>query len=185
MLSRYTKDYIEEIIKSVMNTVKIDLEIRPDHSGINMSYNFIGHYIGIDFERLLSAWEENEAPISLESYIKVLTIHELGHAIDRLALLESLERTIEIFRAKNSYVLSEIYNNRDLLSMIVEEHEMNIKFEETAWINAEHLNLEFNFIDHSSFKLVKRHSLESYRTLYLEDLKLYEILLESQGEKTA
>lgn len=100
MLSIYTNDYIEEIIKSVMDTVKINLELRQDHSGVNMSYNFIGNYIGVDFERLLSSWEETHTSISLESFIKVLTIHELGHAADRLALLESLERTIEIFQTK-------------------------------------------------------------------------------------
>ena len=66
------------------------------------------------------------------------------------ALLESLERTIEIFRTKNSNLVSEIYNDRELLSMIMEEHEMNIIFEETAWRNAERLNADFNFVDHST-----------------------------------
>jgi len=62
---------------------------------------------------------------------------------------------------------------------------MNIAFEQTAWINAEMLNEKFSLIDHSSFVLVKKHSLESYQKLYLEDLKLYETLLESLNEKTA
>ena len=185
MLSRYTNKYIQEAISSVMKTVMIDLEIRPDRSGINMSYNFIGHYIGVDFGRLMSSWKEIQAPISLESYIKILTIHELGHAMDRPALLESLERTIEIFQTKKSYSISEIYTNRELFAMLIEEHEMNSTFEQTAWVNAERLNQRFSLISHSSFGLVKRHSLESYQIFYLEDLKLYEILLKSLNEKTA
>ena len=186
MLSRYTNDYIEEIIQSVMKVVQIELELKSDHSGINMSYNFIGHYIGVDFERLVSAWKEIEAPISLESYIKILTIHELGHAKDRPALRESLERTIEIFRIKKSHTASENYNDRgDLFSILIEEHEMNLKFEQTAWTIAMQLNEKYNLVTHTSFNLVKRHSLESYQRLYLEDIKLYEILPESNNEKTA
>lgn len=185
MLSRYTNDYIEEIIKSVMDTVKMNLELRQDHSGVNMSYNFIGNYIGVDFERLLSSWEETHTSISLESFIKVLTIHELGHAADRLALLESLERTIEIFQTKKRYILSEIYNDRSLLAMLIEEHEMNITFEQTAWVNAEQVNQKYNLVHQSTFRLVKKLSLESYQKLYLEDLKLYENQLENLNEKTA
>lgn len=185
MLSRYTNKYIEKVIRSIMKTVRIDLELRQDHSGINMSYNFIGHYIGVDFERLVSSWEEIQALVSLELYIKILTIHELGHAMDRQDLLESLERTIEIFQTKKRYLVSEIHKNRELLAMLIDEHEMNIAFEQTAWINAEMLNEKFSLIDHSSFVLVKKHSLESYQKLYLEDLKLYETLLERLNEKTA
>lgn len=185
MLNRYTNDYIKEIIQYIMTTANIDLEIRPDESGINMSYNFIGHYIGVDFTRLISAWEEMDAPLSLDSYIKTLTIHELGHAVDRAALLESLERTIEIFRTKNSNLASEIYNDRELLSMLMEEHEMNIIFEETAWMNAERLNADFNFVDHSTLSKVRKHSLTTYQRLYLADLKRYEILSENPDVKTA
>lgn len=185
MLNRYTNDYIKEIIQYIMTAVNMDLEIRPDESGINMSYNFIGHYVGVDFTRLISAWEEIDVSLSLDSYIKTLTIHELGHAEDRAALLESLERTIEIFRTKNSNLVSEIYNDRELLSMLMEEHEMNIIFEETAWRNAERLNANFNLVDHATLSQVRKHSLTSYQRLYLADLKRYEILSESQNVKTA
>lgn len=185
MLNRYTNNYIKEIIQYIMTTVNMDLEIRPDESGINMSYNFIGHYVGVDFTRLISAWEEIDVSLSLDSYIKTLTIHELGHAVDRAALLESLERTIEIFRTKNSNLVSEIYNHRELLSMLMEEHEMNIIFEETAWRNAERLNANFNLVDHATLSQVRKHSLTSYQRLYLADLKRYEILSESQNVKTA
>lgn len=185
MSNRYTDEYIYEFIRSIMKTVAIDLELKQDHSGINMSYNFIGHYIGVDFERLISSWKEIQASFSLESYIKVLTMHELGHSMDRLSLLESLERTVEIFKTKNSHLVSEIYNDRNLLAMVIEEHEMNISFEQTAWFNAEQLNRKFSLVDLASFELVKKHSLESYQRLYLEDFKLYETLLENINEKTA
>ena len=185
MVKGYTNEYIAEIIQSVMKLVKIDLEIRPDHSGINMSYNFIGHYIGIDFNRLRSAWEEIEVSISFKSYIKVLTIHELGHAIDRPALLESLERTIEIFEIKKNYLASEIYKDSSLLAVIIEDHEMNIIFEETAWINAEQLKNTNNLVNNSNFALVKDISLESYQRLYLKDLELYNTLLENLNYQTA
>lgn len=168
-----------------MKTVHIDLEIRPDHSGINMSYNFIGNYIGVDFQRLFKFWEEIQSSVSFETFIKILTIHELGHAIDRPALLESLERTIEIFRTKKSYGISEIYNDKELLAILLDEHEMNITFEENAWNNAESLNKAFQLIDPSSLELVKRHSLESYHRQYQKDLNSYEALMESLGEKTA
>ncbi|MFJ7826960.1 integrase [Psychrobacillus sp. NPDC096623] len=185
MLSRYTNDYMQQIIRSIMKTVNIDLEIKPDHSGINMSYNFIGNYLGVDFQRLIRSWEEIQSPISFESYINILTIHELGHALDRSALLDSLERTIEFFQTKKSYLASEIYNNKDLLFNLLEEHEMNITFEETAWMNAERLNKKFSLFDPSSFELVKKHSLESYQRVYLDDLKSYELLIEGLSEKTA
>lgn len=100
MLNRYTNDYIKEIIQYIMTTANIDLEIRPDESGINMSYNFIGHYIGVDFTRLISAWEEIEAPLSLDSYIKTLTIHELGHAVDRRHCLNHWSGQLKSFELK-------------------------------------------------------------------------------------
>ena len=64
-----------------------------------MSYNFIGKYIGSRFTRLISALEERYA-LSLDSYIKTLTIHEFGHPMDRAALLESLKRQLKSYELK-------------------------------------------------------------------------------------
>lgn len=81
--------------------------------------------------------------------------------------------------------MSEIYNDKELLSILMEEHEMNIIFEETAWMNAERLNTDFNFVDHSTLSKVRKHSLTTYQRLYLADLKRYEILSENPDVKTA
>ena len=69
-----------------------------------------------------------------------MTLHELGHAVDREALQASLPRTIEIFTMKKQHTLKEIYHQEQLLAMLIEEHEMNIQFEQTAWENAWMLN---------------------------------------------
>ena len=100
-----TTQHIFMLINSTMDAVKMDVEIRKDCSGVNMSYNFIGHFIGFDEERLIEAIEETSFPISLETYIKILTLHELGHAIDRHNLLATIDRTFEIFDMKNTHSL--------------------------------------------------------------------------------
>ena len=100
MKNKDTEKYIHQLISSTMHDVLMDVELKQDNSGINMSYNFIGNYVGFDVNRLLEASDEMQTPISLESYIKIITIHELGHAIDRDALLDSLSRTLEIYNIK-------------------------------------------------------------------------------------
>lgn len=185
MKNKCNETYIQQLIKSTMQAVGMEVELKQDNSGINMSYNFIGHYVGFDVNRLVEASEEMQLPISLELYIKIITMHELGHAIDRDALLNTLSRTLEIFDKKNSHSLYELYNNVDLLAMLIEEHEMNIVFEETAWENAKTLNKKFQIVDEESFKAVKAHSLLTYTELYEEDLHLYEGLVASQSVQIA
>ena len=81
------------------------VKIKQDDSGINMSYNFIGDYVGFDAKRLVEARNELMLPTSLEIYVKTMTLHELGHAVDRQALQASLPRTIEIFTMKKQHAL--------------------------------------------------------------------------------
>lgn len=185
MKNKYTENNISELIRSTMQAVGMDVELKQDNSGVNMSYNFIGDYVGFDVNRLIEARSEMQSPVSLELYIKVITMHELGHAVDRHALLDSLTRTIEIFNMKRNYSLFEQYNNVDLLSMIMEEHKMNIIFEETAWKNAKKLNLEHQIVDMEFFNIVEAHSLSTYKNLYLEDLQLYEELVAVQSAQIA
>lgn len=168
---------LHDVIHSVMQTVGITAAIKQDHSGINMSYNFIGDYIGFDANRLLEARNELMVPIPLEVYVKTITLHELGHAVDREALQASLPRTIEIFTMKKQHAKKEIYRNERLLSMIIEEHEMNIQFEETAWENAWDLNNTRHLIDKKDFDYIKQHSLATYHKLYEQDLHAYHHLL--------
>ena len=156
MNDKYTEKNLCELISATMQSVEMDVQLRQDNSGVNMSYNFIGDYVGFDANRLIEAKEEMQTTISLEVYIKTITLHELGHAIDRKALLETLDRTIEIFDAKRNNSLYELYNRVDLLSMVIEEHEMNLIFEETAWENAQKLNEKFHIVEEKCFEAIKQ-----------------------------
>ncbi|MGX9136380.1 integrase [Rummeliibacillus sp. JY-2-4R] len=163
----------------------MDLELRQDHSGINMSYNFIRNYIGFDAKRLEEAKNELQSLVPLEVYVKTITMHELGHAIDREALLASLSKTLEFFEMKDQYTLSEIYNDEQLLASLLDEHQMNITFEETAWDNAEKFNQILHLVDENTFNMIRKHSLATYNDLYQEDLQLYNELVMNHTLKPA
>ena len=180
-----TQNNIEEIIHSTVYAVNMTMGVYKDNSGINMSYNFIGDYIGVDLHRLFIAVEEIPFPLTMELYVKILTIHELGHALDRIALMNTLERTVEIFHMKRNHSIIDIYNNLEMLSVILEEHEMNLVFEETAWINAETLNETYKIVDPVYLEFVKKHSLSTYRNSYEADLSIYNSLMEETNEQIA
>lgn len=171
---------IHQLIQSTMDAVQLNLPLKEDRSGVNMCYNFIGEYVGFDAQRLVKAHEEMNTTISLETYIQTITIHELGHAMDQAALSASLPRTVEIFQMKKRHPVHELYTNPELLASLIEEHEMNLVFEETAWNNAEKLNEHYQIVDPSAFEQIRRHSLSSYYKLYEEDLQLYDKLNASQ-----
>ena len=168
---------LSALIGAVVCATGMNVPIKQDYSGINMSYNFIGDYISFDATRLLEAKNELMPSPSLEVYIKTMTLHELGHGVDRQALLASLSRTIEIYTMKKNHSSKEIYNSKQLLSMIIEEHEMNINFEETAWDNAWHLNQKLQLVAKHDFEHIKEHSLATYNKNYQMDLQLYNDLL--------
>lgn len=168
---------VKEWIVSTMEEVGMDIELKLRRTNVNMSYNFIYHYIGLDVVRAIMSNEEMDIPVPLETYIKTLTLHELGHAVDREALLDSLQRTIEIAKMKKKRPSHELFTDVEALSMLIEEHEMNIAFEETAWANAETLNRLHQVVDLDHFEQVKAHNLATYRNLYEEDLRIYDELL--------
>lgn len=170
----YKEENLYNLINSTIHAVEMKNELKQDESGINMTYNFITNCVGFDATRLVEAWKEIEAAIPLDQYVKALTMHELGHAMDREALQQSLDRTLEIMKIKNSHSEIELYTNEQLLAIIIEEHEMNIIFEETAWNNAKQLNQKAVLVDEVTFELIKNHSLATYRELYEEDLLIYE-----------
>ena len=174
------KNLVEKIIHSTVRTVKMTMELRIDNSGINMSYNFIGNYIGVDLKSLFIAIEEVSNPIAPDLYVKTLTINE-----DRPGLLQTLDRTVEIYNMKRNYSTKEIYNDLALLAVILEEHEMNLLFEETAWTNAEKLNEKYQIVDPLSLESVKEHSLSTYRASYQADLSIYNRLLKETNEQIA
>ena len=176
---------IKQLIQTTMITVELNVEIKQEYSGINMSYNFISDCIGFDTERVTAAINEMDSPVLLGNYIETFTLHELGHAMDRTALLDSLERTLMIIDLKRSHTLSELYNNVNLLAILIEEHEMNIVFEETAWANAEKLNEKYGIVDIEVFMKLKAIGLATYVNLYNEDLSLYNRLIEEQSKHIA
>jgi hypothetical protein len=177
--------WIEQLIQSTIRNVGIDIELKQQITGINMSYNFIFDYIGYDDIRIEEAIKEMRDPVSLQSYIKAFTLHELGHALDRNALLDSLTKTLEFYDMKKNYPIHERYSDPNLLAMLIEEHEMNIGFEETAWANAEKLNMEYGIVNWESFEKVKKQGMATYLNLYAEDLHLYNKLVAEHIEQIA
>ena len=178
MQDYYNDKYLYNLITSTIQAVGMDNELKQDESGINMTYNFISNCVGFDAERLVEAWKEIEAAIPLEQYVRTLTMHELGHAVDREALQKSLDRTLEIMEIKEKYSEVELYTNEHLLAVVIEEHEMNIIFEETAWQNAKQLNEKAQMVDEVTFELIKNQSLATYKNLYEEDLSIYSLVRE-------
>lgn len=173
MHNEYSEDYLYQLIASTIHAVGMTNELKVEVCGINMSYNFITDKVGFDPKRLVEAWKEIKAAIPLEKYLQALTMHELGHALDREALQKSLDRTLEIMEMKQQYSDKELYTNEHLLSTIIEEHEMNIIFEETAWRNAKLLNAKAGLVDEVTFEIIKNHSLATYQEIYAEDLAIY------------
>ena len=176
-MQQSTNEFLYELIYSTIKATGLNTMLEEDHTGVNMSYNFITNVVSFDAKRLVKAAGEL-SNIPFDQYVKTITLHELGHAIDRPALDASLTRTLDYFDMRDQYSTKEIFNNPDLLGMIIEEHQMNIAFEETAWANAEILNQKLQFIDQNSFEMIKKHSLSTYIRNYEEDLAAYKQLLE-------
>ncbi|MBS4210596.1 integrase [Bacillus sp. FJAT-50079] len=171
---------LQLLILSVMEKVYMDIPVKEDNCGINMSYNFVSKTIGYDPKRLVSAHQEMAPFCSLQTYVKTITLHELGHALDQKALDASLTRTLEIFTMKKNYSMRQIFSKPELFAMLIEEHEMNIAFEETAWVNAAALNERFHIVNFDDFEVIRKMSLATYKKLYLEAVKLCEKLLSVQ-----
>ena len=78
---------------------------------------------------------------------------------------------------KKNYSIDEQYSDYNLFTMLIEEHEMNIAFEETAWANAEKLNMEYGIVDFESFEKAKNQGMATYLNLYAKDLQIYNMLV--------
>ncbi|MER2010234.1 MAG: integrase [Psychrobacillus sp.] len=176
-MQQSTNEFLYELIYSTIKATGLNTMLEEDHTGVNMSYNFITNVVSFDANRLVEAAGELPS-IPFDHYVKTITLHELGHAIDRPALDASLTRTLDYFDMRDQYSTKEIFKNPDLLGMLIEEHQMNIAFEETAWANAENLNEKLLLIDQNTFEMIKNHSLSTYINNYEEDLAVYKQLLE-------
>lgn len=177
MKKRIRMKRIKKWVRSTGDAVQMDTVLKRQKTGVNISYDFIQDIVGYDLERLQKARREMKQPVALETYVRTLTIHELGHAMDRAALLASFDRTVEFFKMKRTYPAAEQRRDIGRFSMLIEEHEMNIAFEETAWNNAEMMNRLYGIVDWDDFYNVKKHSLSTYKAAYKRDLHLYQRLL--------
>ncbi|MCM3638385.1 integrase [Sporosarcina luteola] len=182
MNERMTESKIVAVIESAIRAVNMDVELKQESTGVNMMYDFIKDEVIVDIDRVQKAWQELPESMPLETYLRVLTIHELGHAMDRKALLDSLDRTKEIILMKKQAAAEKRSTDLPLMTALIEEHETDIAFEETAWANAEILNSFFEIIDGVSFDKVKAHSLSTYRVAYEADLKIYNGFIHRQEE---
>ncbi|MGN7476819.1 integrase [Solibacillus silvestris] len=172
-MQQYADKYLHELISSIILATGLNIALEQDHTGVNMSYNFITDIVSFDADRLVEAAGELCSEVPFDIYVKAITLHELGHALDRPALEASLTRTLDFFEMRDNYSANEIYRNPILLSMVIEEHKMNIAFEETAWVNAEKLNDNLQLVDVNMFEIIKKHSLSSYIQNYEEDLAIF------------
>lgn len=182
MKERMTESQIVAVIESAIRAVNMDVELKQEKTGVNMMYDFIKDEVIVDIARVQKACQELAEPMPLETYLRVLTIHELGHAMDRKALLDSLGRTKEIILMKKQAAAEKRTKDLPLMTMLIEEHEADIAFEETAWANAEILNNYFGIVDGDSFARVKMHSLSTYRAAYKADYKIYNGFIRAQEE---
>ncbi|MCM3611915.1 integrase [Planococcus sp. MERTA32b] len=172
-------------INSIIELTNNELDLVEHSKGINMSYNFIHDRIGVDIARVQEARKELAFPVALKTYIEVMTLHELGHAADREALLESLPRTIEVYNLKKSVPEDSHYRDPNLLEVILDEQLMNLEFEKTAWRHAETMNSLHQITDDNTFDSIREHSLASYEEPYKQNLRLYERVLADSIELTA
>lgn len=177
MKKRIHKKQIKELIKHTIQSVQMDQKVREDATNVNMSYDFIEDRVYFDFNRVQEACKEMAYPVPLETYIKTLTIHELGHAMDRGTLLNSMDRLIEIAKLKRKHSFAERRENPELFAVDIESHQLEISFEETAWEHAEYLNRTYQIVDWDSFYKIKEHSMASYLKYYEKDLATYRKLV--------
>lgn len=185
MTDSKNRNKIKGWIYSIMDLTDNKLDLAEHSKGINMSYNFIHDRIGVDIARIQEARKELASPVSLKTYIEVMTLHELGHAADREALLESMPWTIEVYNLKKSAPEDSHYSDPELLKIILDEQLMNIEFEKTAWRHAETMNSLHQIADEKTFDFIREHSLASYEKPYQQNLQLYERLHANAVEMTA
>jgi antirestriction protein ArdC len=182
MKERMTESQIVALIESTIRAVNMDVELKQESTGVNMMYDFIKDEVIVDIDRVQKACQELPEPMPLEIYLRVLTIHELGHAMDRKSLLGSLDRTKEIIIMKKQAAAEKRPRDLSLMTMVIEEHKSDITFEETAWANAEILNSFFEIVDGDSFEIVRATSLSTYRAAYDADLEIYHGIIRKQEE---
>ncbi|GIN56344.1 hypothetical protein J8TS2_06630 [Lederbergia ruris] len=169
ILSKQIKGWIREI----METVQLPMPIKQRSTGVNMSYNFLDNLISFNPTRLIHSHKEMCQSIPFRSFVQTLTLHELGHSLDRDALFASIPKSYHIYQIKKAHPYSERRKNMELFQWDLEEHEMNYVFEETAWLNARTLNQIYQIVDWPIMEEVEWNSLLTYTAQYNRDLLIY------------
>lgn len=180
MSKRIEKKKIRKLITTTIQAVDMKVATGVQKTGVNMSYDYIEDRVYVDCERVVQACEEIKGSINLNDYIKTLTLHELGHALDREVLLAAMPRMIEIAKIKRKHAFMERRENLKLFTMDIESHEMDIVFEETAWKYARELNEQYGIVREDIFKQVEEHSMASYFKFYEKDLINYKRLVAAE-----
>jgi hypothetical protein len=153
---------IEKVIRETMIRVGVKREVRLERNGINMTYHFIHDYITFDPDRIPEAVAEQMRPVSLETYVAAITMHELGHALDRRALLAGLSLSREVYQMKKTAPPKVLERNPEYMAKVILEEEQSLVAEKTAWENAEELNRKYRVISELDFAAIRRQSLSSY-----------------------
>lgn len=171
---------IQLIIRKTIAAVGMELNVIPRNTGVNMMYDFIHHCILVDTDRLLSAKDEMKNGFPLNEYVQALTLHELGHALDRKALLASLPGTREVIELKRKHDRQELYSSTHLLKKLVDENDQDYLFEETAWNHAERLNNTYQLVSTTCMVQMKLHGLATYQQAFSKDRIIYDGLVAAE-----
>lgn len=148
-----------------MDKVNINKKVIHVSNNINMTYNYLTDEISFDSKRI----EQNlkhYPHISLEEYVTTFILHELGHSLDRDNLLQSYDQTVEWFHLSKTLNTVEKETNPLFLELSYLEDKANLNFEHAAWVNAIHLNDEYNLVDNHVFNELKFDSLLTYEANY-------------------
>ncbi|EMR07345.1 hypothetical protein C772_00361 [Bhargavaea cecembensis DSE10] len=164
---------IEKIIRETMIRVGVTREVRLERNGINMTYHFIHDYITYDPDRIPEAVSEQMRPVSLETYVAAITMHELGHALDRRALLAGLPLSREVYQTRKTTPPKVLERNPEYMAKVIYEEERNLIAEKTAWANAAELNRKYRLISELDFEAIRRQSLSTYERRLAGKVKVY------------
>ncbi|MCJ7841559.1 hypothetical protein MUB24_11765 [Lederbergia sp. NSJ-179] len=164
---------IKNWIHKATEAAQLPMRIKQRQSGVNMSYHFLENFIGFNPKRLIQSHREMREAVALKAFVQALTLHELGHFLDRKALLASIPKSYHIYQIKKAHTYSERCRNIELFQWDIEDHEMNYRFEETAWLNAHTLNQRHSIVESPIMDQVQFNSLLTYTAPYNRDLLIY------------
>lgn len=165
---------IYEYIILTMQKLNINKDIVSVSNNINMTYNYLTDEISFDSKRI--AQNVKHYPhISLKDYVTTFTLHELGHSLDQENLLRSYDQTLEWYEVSQKLTAHEKKTNSLYLELSYMEDKANLNFEKVAWINANHLNNQYNLVSSNVFNELKADSLLTYEKVYERSKEVFNL----------